>query len=270
MPRSSTVRAVVPLARRRGPVRTLIATGVTVAVLTTGCQAPSLDATRSGASTPLAQQGFSSMPGQPTTPPTAPGSSLVATGRGDRVPVRSAPGGRVTSRLRNPTAIGAPLTFLVLDRRPGWLKVQLPVRPNGSSGWVAQSDVSIASTPYRLVVSMSKHRLDVIYQGRRVARHPVGVGTVATPTPKGTYYLTELIQPPDPSGAYGPYAFGLSAFSDSLTTFAGGPGQLGLHGTDAPHGLGRDISHGCIRVANTVITELAGQLPLGTPIELRA
>jgi lipoprotein-anchoring transpeptidase ErfK/SrfK len=171
--------------------------------------------------------------------------------------------------MHNPTAIGAPLTFLVLDSRPGWLKVQLPVRPNGSSGWIAQPEVMLSTTPYRLVISMTAHRLDVMYEGRRIARYPVGVGKVATPTPRGTYYLTELIKPPNPSGAYGPYAFGLSAFSDTLTTFAGGPGQLGLHGTDAPHGLGKDISHGCIRVANTVITQLAGELPLGTPITLQ-
>ena len=171
--------------------------------------------------------------------------------------------------MSNPTAIGAPLTFLVLERRPGWLQVQLPMRPNGSSGWVAQDEVRISKTPYRLVISMSRHRLDVIYQGRRIARHPVGVGAVATPTPKGTYYLTELIQPPDPSGPYGPYAFGLSAYSDTLQSFAGGPGQLGLHGTNTPDRLGQDVSHGCIRVANDVITRLAGQLPLGTPIDLQ-
>ena len=96
------------------------------------------------------------------------------------------------------------------------------------------------------------------------------MGKVATPTPKGTYYLTELIQPPNPEGSYGPYAFGLSAFSDTLKTFAGGPGQLGLHGTDAPRGLGQGVSHGCIRVTNAVITDLAGRIPLGTPIEIRA
>ena len=46
--------------------------------------------------------------------------------------------------------------------------------------------------------------------------------------------------------------------------------QLGLHGTDAPHGLGKDISHGCIRVANSVITKLADELPLGTPVDIQA
>jgi lipoprotein-anchoring transpeptidase ErfK/SrfK len=205
----------------------------------------------------------------------SPGLSLVATARGGTIAVRAAAGGsgRVLARLTNPTATGAPATFLVLNAAdPGtdWLQVLLPQRPNGSTGWVRRGDVTLSTSPYRLIVSMSAHRLDVLDGGHRVARYPVGVGKVTTPTPAGTYFLTELIRPPDPHGAYGPYAFGLSAFSSTLQRFAGGPGQLGLHGTDAPNGLGHDVSHGCLRVANTVITQLAHELPLGTPIEIRA
>lgn len=67
-----------------------------------------------------------------------------------------------------------------------------------------------------------------------------------------------------------PYAFGISGHSDTLKKFAGGPGQLGLHGTDQPDKLGTDVSHGCLRLSNEVITELAETLPLGTPIEIQA
>ena len=133
---------------------------------------------------------------------------------------------------------------------------------------MARDSVEVSETSYRVVVSLSRHTLDVMKDGQRLARHPVGVGTSATPTPVGTYYLTELVQPPNPHGAYGPYAFGLSAYSDTLETFAGGPGQLGLHGTNSPGGLGRDVSHGCLRVANSVIRSLAADLPLGTPVEI--
>jgi len=262
------------MVRRRAHVGALIAAAA-IALVATGCGSPESGTGATDTSIPLSQKDsqpeVQAKSGSGQGLSTAePGSSLVATARGSQVTIRTAPGAGARSSLKNPTAIGAPLTFLVLESRPGWLKVQLPMRPNGSSGWVAQADVTLSTTPYRLVISMSKHRLDVIYEGRRIARHDVGVGKVATPTPKGTYYLTELIEPPDPNGAYGPYAFGLSAFSNTLKTFAGGPGQLGLHGTDAPHGLGKDISHGCIRVANTVITQLAGELPLGTPVDIQA
>jgi lipoprotein-anchoring transpeptidase ErfK/SrfK len=262
----STGRAAGPVIRWHARLGVRAGLAITVALLGSGCggkepAGPSLlsatTATGSPSSTTVAQE------------PISAGMSVVATARGKQVAVRTEPDGKVSSHLANPTAIGAPLTFLVLESRPGWYRVQLPVRPNGSSGWVAEADVTTSNTPYRLVVSMSRHQLDVLYEGRRVARHRIGVGKVATPTPKGTYYLTELIQPPNPKGPYGPNAFGLSVFSDTLQTFAGGPGQLGLHGTDAPKGLGTDISHGCIRVSNSVIRKLADELPLGTPIDIR-
>jgi lipoprotein-anchoring transpeptidase ErfK/SrfK len=87
-----------------------------------------------------------------------------------------------------------------------------------------------------------------------------------TPTPTGRYYLTDLLAPRNPAGFYGPYAFGLSAHSPVYTAFAGGDGQVGIHGTDQPELLGRDVSHGCLRVANDVIRRLAKLVPLGTPV----
>jgi len=94
----------------------------------------------------------------------------------------------------------------------------------------------------------------------------VATGTGGTPTPHGHFYLTELLAPTN--AGYGPYAFGLSAFSDVLSSFGGGPGQIGLHGTDDAASIGKAASHGCIRLANPDITELAQLLPLGTPITI--
>jgi len=33
--------------------------------------------------------------------------------------------------------------------------------------------------------------------------------------------------------------------------------------------LGQDVSSGCIRMSNAKVTELAGKLPLGTPVLIR-
>jgi lipoprotein-anchoring transpeptidase ErfK/SrfK len=96
----------------------------------------------------------------------------------------------------------------------------------------------------------------------------VAIGTGATPTPLGRFYIIELLQPPDPTGPYGPFAFGLSGFSETLTSFAGGDGVIGIHGTNDPVALGTDVSHGCIRMANDVIETLAGVIPLGTPVAI--
>ncbi len=163
---------------------------------------------------------------------------------------------------------GSPLVFLVEARRRGWLRVQLPVRPNRSSAWIRASAVQLAVTDYRVVVNLRRRRLTVWRGPRRIVRTPIGVGRAVSPTPAGGYYLAYLLRPPQPDGVFGAYAFGLSAYSDVYTSFAGGDGEIGLHGTDEPSGLGRYVSHGCIRVSNRAITLLAHTLPLGTPITI--
>jgi len=171
--------------------------------------------------------------------------------------------------LRNPNAHGARLVFLVKARRPGWELVYLPKRPNGSTGWVHDSQVELARDPYRLTVSLGARRLTVTRAGHTFLAAPVGVGKSATRTPTGMYFVVELLEQANPAGAYGPFAFGLSAYSNVLYSFGGGPGQIGLHGTNEPGALGTDVSHGCIRVANSVIARLADLLPLGTPVVIR-
>ena len=78
------------------------------------------------------------------------------------------------------------------------------------------------------------------------------------------------MRPPDPKGPYGPYAFGLSGFSEVIHHFNGGDGVIGLHGTNQPAAVGHDVSHGCIRMRNSDISYLARLLPLGTPIRILA
>lgn len=168
--------------------------------------------------------------------------------------------------LSNPTEDGAPRVFLVLKAVGGWLHVLLPVRPNDTTGWVRAADVTLKATPYGVRVELAKHRLSVWRGTQLVLQEPAGVGRSVTGTPKGVYYLTELLRSPDPKGIYGPYAFGTSAFSPAPNAFPGGNGVIGIHGTNEPAGVGKDVSHGCIRVQNDVITRLAGVLPLGTPV----
>jgi lipoprotein-anchoring transpeptidase ErfK/SrfK len=145
--------------------------------------------------------------------------------------------------------------------------VYLPVRPNGGTGWVKARAVKLRTTAYRLTIRLRSHRLLVSVGRRTVRRFRIGVGRAVTPTPTGTYFITELLRQPDPSGPYGPYAFGLSAHSGVLSHFGrGGNGQIGIHGTDEPALVGTDVSHGCIRLHNRDIIWLTKRLPLGTPV----
>ena len=194
-----------------------------------------------------------------------------------QVPVFDGPGAPAPGRtLDNPQPSGAPLVFLVRQEQPDWLQVLLPVRPNGSTGWVRRADVQVSHHDFRIVVELHAHHISV-YKGSTVMyAGPIGVGTHDTPTPGGLYYTKELIQPVDqagryiPDGPYGPFAYGLSGFSNVLSSFAGGDGVVGIHGTNDPTALGRDVSHGCIRISNGAITALAKVLPLGVPVEIRA
>ncbi len=144
----------------------------------------------------------------------------------------------------------------------------MPIRPNGGTAWIRAVDVRLSLVGYRVNVDLPNHRLTVWRGDRVIDRSPIGVGRAITPTPAGTYYITALLKPRDPTGIYGPYAFALSGHSTVLDEFAGGNGRIGIHGTNQPSGIGSDVSHGCIRVPNDVIRRLAGRLPLGTPVTI--
>ncbi|MFK4482100.1 L,D-transpeptidase family protein [Curtobacterium sp. AB7] len=197
----------------------------------------------------------------------APATSTVAAVRGASIAVHTAPGGAVTTTLPNPQASGAPLVFLVVAQQDGWVQVQLAQRPNGSTGWVEKTSVDLSADPYAIVVTTSTNTLELYKAGKVVDSYPVATGTGGTPTPTGRFALTELLAPTN--AGYGPYAYGTTAFSDVLNSFGGGPGQIGLHGTDDTSSIGTAASHGCVRMHNADITALAGLLPLGTPIQVR-
>ena len=204
-----------------------------------------------------------------TGPRAGEGESLVAQARGRQLAVFPQLGSRqFTLLLASPNHWGTPLVLLVVEDRGAWLKALLPVRPNGSEGWIRESDVTLSKHAYRIRIELQAHRITVLHHGRVLLQEPVAVGTLQTPTPGGQYYTTDLLKQPNPIGPYGPYAYGLSGYSRVLTEFGGGDGQLGLHGTNDPASLGTDVSHGCIRMSNAGITRLAGLLPLGVPVEV--
>ncbi|NNE74673.1 MAG: L,D-transpeptidase [Acidimicrobiales bacterium] len=196
---------------------------------------------------------------------------IVATAVVDTVFVYSRPDGRDDGiEMSSPIPSGGPLVFLVEESEPGWHKVLLPIRPNGSTGWIRETDVTLARNRYRLVVSLTDFDLKVFQSSELVLQATVAVARENAPTPGGRYYITELLQPIERDTLYGQYAYGLSGFSETFQTFEGGPGQLGIHGTNDPDSLGSNVSSGCVRLADGDIEALVGLLPLGTPVEVIA
>jgi lipoprotein-anchoring transpeptidase ErfK/SrfK len=199
------------------------------------------------------------------------GTSHVVFVRTKQVAVYRAPHAkRALLVLRKRDANGTRRAFLVRGTRRKWIHVYLPTRPNGSLGWVRSRAVRMYDNRYRIVVHLRAHRLQLWSNRRLLTTYPVATGTPSTPTPRGLFYIVELLQPDDPGGSYGPYSFGLSAHSNVLQTFAGGDGRVGLHGTDEPGLIGSSVSHGCIRLRNAAVRRLARILPLGTPVYVRS
>ncbi len=209
--------------------------------------------------------------GVPAARPRTELTTVVARAAIADVAVFAQPDGRSpTSVLHSPDAAGAPLVFVVRNSVGEWLQVELPIRPNGSLGWIKSYDVTLSQHDFHITVELSAHRITVSQGGRIIDAEPVGIGTRDTPTPGGSYYTTALIRPPDPNGFYGPYVYTLSGYSPVLRDFAGGGGVIGIHGTNEPSLLGKDVSHGCIRMSNAGITKLARILPVGVPVDIRA
>ena len=184
-----------------------------------------------------------------------------------------ASGGEPVRTLARADEISGRLVFLQADETtPDRIQVYLPVRPNGSVGWVDRADVSLSSHSFFMEIHLADHRLEVFDGSRVVLDTAIGVGTTDTPTPGGVFFIKELLQPPSPNGDYGTYAYGLSGFSTVLETFNGGNGVIGVHGTNDPSSIGTDVSHGCIRMVNEDIEMLVEDigLPLGTPVSIIA
>jgi lipoprotein-anchoring transpeptidase ErfK/SrfK len=167
--------------------------------------------------------------------------------------------------MSNKTEHGLQRVFLIAGQDGDRYKVLLAIRPNDSIGWVQTSDLSVSDVNYWIRVSTSGKSITVGNGNQIVIQAPAAVGTGGTPTPLGTFYLTEVVRPIW-QPYLGPYAYATSAHSDVLTSFMGGDGMVGLHGTDAPGSIGHAVSHGCIRISNATITQLVGILPLGTPL----
>jgi lipoprotein-anchoring transpeptidase ErfK/SrfK len=211
-----------------------------------------------------------SIPRPPTQTAANPYVSTVAEAIIPKVAIYDAPDApQPKTTLDNPQPSGAPLVLLVKQVGDPWLNVYLPLRPNGSTGWVRRADVKLSQHDWRVLVELTAHRITAFQGAAIFLQEPVAVGKQDTPTPGGVYYIKELLKPPNPNTVYGPYAYGLSGFSNVLTTFNGGEGVIGIHGNNDASVLGHDVSHGCIRMSNPGIEKLVSVLPLGVPVEIR-
>lgn len=193
-----------------------------------------------------------------------PGASLAADAVVSRIALYDGPGGSVIQNLTNPTHENVPLVLLVKEQNGDWLKVQAPVRPNETTGWIKASTVDLRSVPNHIVVEVSKRRLSAFSGSTLLMETPVGVGKPRTPTPVGSFYVDISLK--NPGGAYGRHMLSVAGFSNVLTSFGNGIGQVAIHGTNNSGSVGQFSSNGCMRLYNDAVLQLATLAPTGTPV----
>jgi hypothetical protein len=177
--------------------------------------------------------------------------------------------GRPMARLHYLTEDGRPEIYLALERRwvrhHQWVRVRLPMRPNGRTGWVRRQALGSFHI-VRTALGINRHttRATLYRDGKRVWTSRIGVGRPSMPTPAGHFYIREKLH--GFGATYGPVAFGTSAYS-VLSDWPGG-GVIGIHGTNEPGLIPGHPSHGCVRVPNDAVRRLARLMPLGTPVRI--
>jgi len=209
-----------------------------------------------------------------TVAPSALAQSWTARPLPDQLlPVHTTPGGKIVMHLDGLTPAGRPLALMVTgqDESGGarWLRVRLATRPNDASGWVRAEQVELRPVAWRVVVDLSERTLRLYRDGRVSLRTGVVIGKAGTPTPRGLFALWQTV--PGLAGSTAPYELHLTAHSEVLTSFLGGPGRVAIHGMRAGlvAPLGAAVSNGCIRIPDAPLRRLARQLPPGTPILIR-
>lgn len=152
--------------------------------------------------------------------------------------------------------------------RPAWLRIQVPIRPNGVTGWVSAKSVAIYRVDTRVVVDLSDRRVEVFRRGKLVLSTRAAIGRPETPTPVGRYYVNQRLLAADATGPFGPGAAGISAFAPGLKNWAQG-GPIAIHGTNAEWSIGEAASNGCVRITNRDLLRLIHIAVEGTPVTIR-
>jgi hypothetical protein len=189
-----------------------------------------------------------------------------------RIYSRPSGGSRSIGRVRYYSTSGANEIYGVLnatvdEQHRRWLRIRVPYRPNGRTGWV----LSGALGPLRvarkaLVVERGKLRATLYDDGRQVFTSRVAIGRRGTPTPSGTYFVSALVRGARFGPAYGAWTFLTTAYSRRLDWPGGG--LVGVHGTNQPALVPGRPSNGCIRMRNEAIKKLARIMPVGTPVHI--
>jgi L,D-transpeptidase catalytic domain len=204
----------------------------------------------------------------PAPPP--PPTTILKVRPGHLVRMHAHPGGRLLFRVLPETVYGRRLILSVTHRSAAWAAVTTFLVPNGRRAWVRvdRQTFAVRRTRWRLTADLGARTLTVLDGARRVRTLPVAVGAPGTPTPTGTYAITDKLAGAAFGSAYGCCILALSGHQPKVRT---GPidGRLAIHGTDRPDLVGARVSQGCLRGRDRDIRWLVRTVPVGTQLTIR-
>lgn len=188
------------------------------------------------------------------------------------VPVHRAPRGTPIAVLparqpiRNPTDAAVPtwLPVIAADADDqSWVRVLLPCRPNGATGWVhTDARITEAARTARIEINHAHRRLRLFQRDTLLGAWPVAVGKPCSPTPRGRTFL--LAQVRDLHPAFSPLVFPLGLHATADLTYGGLPGTLAIHTWPIPDVFGHPCTDGGVRIPASALDLIAEHAPAGT------
>lgn len=200
---------------------------------------------------------------------------------------------RYEYRFPDTTLIGAPTwykigtkeTLLDIARKHGLGYNEIDLLFPRMDAWIPPSGKKISIPTFwilpptqhqQLVINLPELRLYFFDKASSTAQtYPIGIGDEGWETPLGTFFVNDKRANPTwyiPASLQAKYGMTQmppgpeNPLGDFVMKFSAGP--YGVHGTAMPWGVGRLVSHGCIRCYPEHIKVLFPQVPVGTKLEI--
>jgi lipoprotein-anchoring transpeptidase ErfK/SrfK len=184
-----------------------------------------------------------------------------------RTMLRTSPNGRMVARIWTKTEFKSPTILAVAARKPGWVLVRTSMARH-HVGWLPVGAGALFSLPRTIVIDLSRKSLMVFHRGKLTDRYKVAIGTVATPTPRGKFAVTDRLRTGDATSDYGCCILALNAHQPKIAQGWGGGDRVAIHATLHTWTLGNEVSHGCVRASNAALRQLMRHVRIGTPVTI--
>jgi lipoprotein-anchoring transpeptidase ErfK/SrfK len=182
--------------------------------------------------------------------------------------LRSSPGGRRIAKLRRRTEFRSPRVLAAVEERGTWLRVMAAQVRNGHTGWIPASAAVVVVSRWAVRADLSRREVVVRNRGRVVRRFPVAIGRPSTPTPTGTFAVTDKLYIEGAAATYGCCALALTGHQPHIEPGWRGGDRLAIHG-GSPGTIGSAASFGCLRARDADVRWIVRHVYLGSLVEIR-